>query len=41
MVPIVLGDGARVWDGVSGITLEPTEVIASPTVTHLRYRIAR
>jgi dihydrofolate reductase len=41
MVPIVLGDGARVWDGVSGVTLEPAEVIASPTVTHLRYRVLR
>jgi dihydrofolate reductase len=41
MVPIVLGAGARVWEGVSGVTLERTEVIASPTVTHLRYRVVR
>jgi dihydrofolate reductase len=41
LVPIVLGDGARVWDGVAEVTLEPTEVIASPTVTHLRYRVLR
>jgi dihydrofolate reductase len=38
LVPVVLGDGARLWDNVSGITMDPTEVIASPTVTHLRYR---
>jgi dihydrofolate reductase len=38
VVPVVLGDGARLWDDVSGITLDQTEVIASPTVTHLRYR---
>ena len=41
VVPIVLGEGARVWDGVSGLTLERTEVVASPTVTHLRYRVIR
>jgi dihydrofolate reductase len=41
MVPIVLGDCARVWDAVAAVTMEPTEVIASPTVTHLRYRFTQ
>ena len=41
LVPVVLGDGERLLDGVSGIALEPTEVIASPAVTHLRYRVRR
>ena len=41
LVPVVLGDGERLLDGVSGIPLEPTEVIASPAVTHLRYRVRR
>jgi dihydrofolate reductase len=41
MVPVVVGDGARLWDGVAGVAMEPTEVIASPRVTHIRYRITR
>jgi len=39
VVPVVLGDGERLWDGLDGLAAEPTEVIASPTVTHVRYRI--
>ena len=39
VVPVVLGDGERLWDGLGGLAAEPTEVIASPTVTHVRYRI--
>jgi dihydrofolate reductase len=39
VVPVVLGEGERLWDGLDGLTAEPTEVIASPTVTHVRYRI--
>ncbi|MFG1798228.1 dihydrofolate reductase family protein [Nocardia sp. NPDC049149] len=38
LVPTVLGAGERLFDGVDGLALEPVEVIASPTVTHLRYR---
>ena len=41
LVPVVLGAGERLLDGLSGISLEPTEVIASPAVTHLRYRVRR
>jgi dihydrofolate reductase len=41
LVPVVLGAGERLLDGLSGIALEPTEVIASPAVTHLRYRVRR
>jgi dihydrofolate reductase len=40
VVPVVLGDGERIWDGLSALTAEPVEVIPSPTVTHVRYRIA-
>ena len=39
LVPVVIGAGERLLDGLSGIVMEPTEVIASPTVTHLRYRV--
>ena len=41
MVPVVLGAGERLLDGLDGLTLEPVEVIASPAVTHLRYRVLR
>ncbi len=39
VVPVVMGAGERLLDGLSGITMEPVEVIASPAVTHVRYRI--
>ena len=41
VVPIVLGGGARLLADVGDPTLEPIEVIASPGVTHLRYRVVR
>ena len=40
LVPVLLGGGTRLLDDVPpGVRLEPTRVIASPAVTHLRYRI--
>jgi dihydrofolate reductase len=39
IVPIILGDGERLLDGVGDLSLEPVQVIASPAVTHIRYRI--
>jgi dihydrofolate reductase len=41
VVPITLGVGERVFDGVGALTLEPVKVVASSTVTHLKYRIVR
>ncbi|WP_327351064.1 dihydrofolate reductase family protein [Streptomyces sp. NBC_01304] len=41
LVPAVLGAGERLWDDLAGLALTPTEVISSPTVTHLRYRTVR
>ena len=43
LVPILLGDGRRLFDnlGAAAIELESTRVIQSPRVTHLRYRVAR
>jgi dihydrofolate reductase len=40
IVPIVLGGGARLLEGVGDPTLEPIEVVASPAVTHVKYRVA-
>jgi len=41
IVPVVLGAGERLLDGVGDPKLEPVEVIASPAVTHVRYRVVR
>jgi dihydrofolate reductase len=41
VVPVVIGDGARLWDGVRDVAMERTEVVVSPTVTHLRFRVVQ
>jgi len=41
IVPIVLGAGERLLDGVGDVALEPVEVVASPSATHVRYRVGR
>jgi dihydrofolate reductase len=41
VVPIVLGAGERLLENVGDPTLEPIEVIASPNVTHVKYRVLR
>ena len=37
--PVVLGAGERLLDGAGDPTLEPVKVVASPTVTHIKYRV--
>jgi dihydrofolate reductase len=39
IVPIVLGSGERLLENVGDPDLEPVEVIHSPAVTHVRYRV--
>jgi len=41
IVPVVLGAGERLLDNVGDPTLEPVEVVASPAVTHVKYRVVR
>jgi dihydrofolate reductase len=41
IVPILLGRGERLFDGVPDPGLEPVEVIPSPHATHVRYRVGR
>lgn len=41
IVPVVLGAGERLLERVGDPTLEPVSVIASPAVTHVKYRIVR
>jgi dihydrofolate reductase len=39
IVPVLLGAGERLLDGVGDPVLEPVEVVASPRVTHVKYRV--
>lgn len=39
IAPVLLGGGERLLEDVGDPTLEPVEVIASPAVTHITYRI--
>jgi dihydrofolate reductase len=41
VAPMLLGDGARLFDGAGAGELECTQVVDSPAVTHLRYRPKR
>jgi dihydrofolate reductase len=41
IVPVILGAGERLLEGVGDPTLEPVEVVASPAVTHVKYRVVR
>jgi dihydrofolate reductase len=42
IVPIVLGGGARLFDGVGpDVKLELVRVIDAPRVTHLKYRVSK
>jgi dihydrofolate reductase len=40
IVPVLLGAGERLLENVGDPTLEPIKVVASPAVTHIKYRIA-
>jgi dihydrofolate reductase len=41
IVPVILGAGERLFQNVGDPTLEPVRVIASPAVTHVKYRVVR
>ena len=41
IVPVMLGAGERLLEDVGDPILEPVKVIASPAVTHIKYRIVR
>jgi dihydrofolate reductase len=43
VTPLLLGSGVRLLDNLNGtdLKLEQVEVIESPVVTHLRYRVSR
>jgi dihydrofolate reductase len=39
VVPVLLGSGEGLFDGVEDPGLEPVEVVHSPHATHIRYRV--
>ena len=41
IVPVLLGGGERLLDAAGRPRLEPTEVVGSPAVTHITYRVHR
>ena len=41
IAPVILGKGERLLEDVGDPTLQPVNVIASPAVTHIKYRIVR
>ena len=43
VVPVVLGDGARLFEGLGDapVQLEQTRAVEAPGVTHLKYRLVR
>ncbi len=41
VVPVILGAGERLLDGVGDRKLESVKVVASPAVTHIKYRVVR
>ena len=41
VVPVILGGGERLLEDVGDPRLEPMKVIASPAVTHIKYRVVR
>ena len=41
LVPMLLGDGLRLFDHLGPIQLERTRVLESPSVTHLQFRIVK
>jgi dihydrofolate reductase len=41
VVPVLLGGGVRLLDGLDPVQLEVTRVVESSAVTHLKYRVVR
>jgi dihydrofolate reductase len=42
VVPVLLGDGARLFDDLAGkVKFEQVRAVEAPGVTHLRYRLVR
>jgi riboflavin biosynthesis pyrimidine reductase len=41
IVSVTIGEGARLFEGVRGLELEPLELSGTTLVTHIRYRVKK
>ncbi|MDQ5950920.1 MAG: 5-amino-6-(5-phosphoribosylamino)uracil reductase [Patescibacteria group bacterium] len=41
IVPVTIGEGARLFEGVPNLKLEPIEVSGTSVVTHIRYKVLK
>ena len=41
IVPVTVGAGARLFEGVPHLKLEPVEVRGTSVVTHIRYKVIK
>src|SRR5688572_25443431 len=41
IAPVLLGEGERLFDGITDLRLTPVETLHSPRATHVRYRVER
>ena len=41
IVPVTIGSGARLFEGVPDLELEPVAISGTKLVTHIRYRVAK
>ncbi|MEX0610021.1 MAG: dihydrofolate reductase family protein [Balneolaceae bacterium] len=41
IVPVTVGEGARLFDGVPGLKLEAVQVTGTSVVTHIRYKVLK
>jgi dihydrofolate reductase len=41
IVPITIGSGARLFEGIADLALEPVETRGTQVVTHIRYRVVK
>ncbi len=41
IVPVTIGEGARLFENVPNLQLEPLEISGTPLVTHIRYRVIK
>lgn len=41
IIPVTIGEGARLFEGVPDLKLEPLEVSGTSVVTHIRYKVLK
>lgn len=41
IAPVTIGEGARLFEGVPGLQLEPLEISGTALVTHIKYRVVK